>query len=178
MKIIENNCKNNDFLKNGCIHMSFLMIFERAFPSPEQLQSRHHGTNAPDSAGIFVTRQKKTERGRRGPEPARGAQRDRGGRCPDGSSGEAPESDFYLITRNRRQRERKEGARASQRSPGGQTTRRDSGEVPEKEPRSRLRQRRDRPRRKLRRGPGVGWDWFSNSFPLVFLSEPIREPTK
>ena len=36
---------------------------------------------------------------------------------PDGSSGEAPESDFFLITRNRRQRERKEGARASQRSP-------------------------------------------------------------
>ena len=81
---------------------------------------------------------------------------DRGGRCPDGSSGEAPESDFYLITRNRRQRERKEGARASQRSPGGQTTRRDSGEVPEKEPWSRLRQRRDRSRRKLRKGPGVG----------------------
>ena len=121
---------------------------------------------------------KKTERGRRGPEPARGAQRDRGGRCPDGSSGEAPESDFFLITRNRRQRERKEGARASQRSPGGQTTRRDSGEVPEKEPWSRLRQRRDRPRRKLRRGPGVGWDWFSNSCPLVFLSKPIREPKK
>ena len=114
------------------------MIFERAFPSPEQLQSRHHGTNVPESAGIFVTRQKKTERGRRGPEPATGAQRDRGGRCPDGSSGEAPESDFFLITRNRRQRERKEGARASQRSPGGQ--------------------RRERLRRKLRRGPGVGWD--------------------
>ena len=33
-------------------------------------------------------------------------------------------------------------------------------------------------RRKLRKGPGVGWDWFSNSFPLVFLAEPIREPTK
>ena len=77
---------------------------------------------------------------------------------PDGSSGEAPESDFYLITRNRRQRERKEGARASQRSPGGQ--------------------RRERLRRKLRRGPGVGWDWFSNSFPLVLLSKPIQKLKK
>ena len=38
---------------------------------------------------------KKTERGRRGPETPRGAQRGRGGRCPGGSSGEAPESDFY-----------------------------------------------------------------------------------
>ena len=119
---------------------------------------------------------KKTERGRRGPEPARGAQRDRGGRCPDGSSGEAPESDFFLITRNRRQREEGGGQSQPEEPGGGQTTRRDSGEVPEKEPQS--RQRRERPRRKLRRGPGVGWDWFSNSFPLVFLSEPIREPTK
>ena len=97
---------------------------------------------------------------------------------PDGSSGEAPESDFFLITRNRRQREEGGGQSQPEEPGGGQTTRRDSGEVPEKEPRSRLRQRRDRPRRKLRRGPGVGWDWFSNSFPLVFLSEPIREPTK
>ena len=34
---------------------------------------------------------------------------------PEGSSGEAPESVFFLITRTRRQS--KEGARASQRSP-------------------------------------------------------------
>ena len=74
---------------------------------------------------------------------------------PDGSSGEAPESDFFLITRNRRQRERKEGARASQRSPGGQTTRRDSGEVPEKEPQSRLsrRNRESRGPEQVQSGP-------------------------
>ena len=41
---------------------------------------------------------------------------DRGGRCPDGSSGEAPESDFFLITRNRRQRE-EGGARGARRRP-------------------------------------------------------------
>ena len=71
---------------------------------------------------------------------------------------ERPQSLISSLLRVTGDRERKEGARASQRSPGGQTTRRDSGEVPEKEPWSRLRQRRDRSRRKLRRGPGVGWD--------------------
>ena len=71
---------------------------------------------------------------------------------------ERPQSLISSLLRVTGDRERKEGARASQRSPGGQ--------------------RRERLRRKLRRGPGVGWDWFSNSFPLVFLAEPIREPTK
>ena len=69
---------------------------------------------------------------------------------------ERPQSLISSLLRVTGDRERKEGARASQRSPGGQ--------------------RRERLRRKLRRGPGVGWDWFSNSFPLVFLAEPIREP--
>ena len=84
----------------------------------------------------------------------------------------------YLITRKARKGEEGKIQSQPEEPGGGQTTRRDSGEVPEKEPWSRLRQRRDRPRRKLRRGPGVGWDWFSNSCPLVFLSKPIREPKK
>ena len=71
---------------------------------------------------------------------------DRGGRCPDGSSREAPESDFFLITRNRRQREEGGGQSQPEEPGGGQTTRRDSGEVPEKEPQSRL-SRRNRERR-------------------------------
>ena len=53
---------------------------------------------------------------------------------PDGSSGEAPESDFFLITRNRRQRE--EG--------GGQSQPEEPRETEEGDP-----------RRKLRRGPRV-----------------------
>ena len=71
---------------------------------------------------------------------------------------ERPQRRISSLSRVEEARERKETARASQRSRGGQ--------------------RRERLRRKLRRGPGVGWDWFSNSIPLVFLSEPIREPTK
>ena len=67
---------------------------------------------------------------------------------PEGSSGEAPESDFYLITRKRIQKE--EGGSQSQPEElrGDQTTRRDSEEVPEKEPQSRLRSRY-----RERRGP-------------------------
>ena len=53
---------------------------------------------------------------------------------PDGSSGEAPESDFFLITRNRRQRE--EG--------GGQSLPEEPRETEEGDP-----------KRKLRRGPRV-----------------------
>ena len=121
--------------------------------APERPQSKTFSLL--ESVTRHERRQREEGEGQSQPEEPR---EDRGGRCPDGSSGEAPESDFYLITRNRRQRERKEGARASQRSPGGQ--------------------RRERLRRKLRRGPGVGWDWFSNSFPLVFLSKPIRKPKK
>ena len=120
---------------------------------PEQVQSSPDGI-----LPLSVTRERENAEG------------------PDRSSGQAPESDFFLITRKRRQREEGGGQSQPEEPRGGQTTRRDSGEVPEKEPQS--RQRRERPRRKLRRGPGVGWDWFSNSFPLVFLSEPIREPTK
>ena len=46
---------------------------------------------------------------------------DRGGRCPDGSSREAPESDFFLITRNRRQRE-EGGGQSQPEEPGGSQT--------------------------------------------------------
>ena len=53
-------------------------------------------------------------------------------RAPDRSSREAPESDFFLITRNRRQREEGGGQSQPEEPGGGQTTRRDSGEVPEK----------------------------------------------
>ena len=53
-----------------------------------------------------VTRQKRRQReegeGQSQPEEPR---EDRGGRCPDGSSGEAPDSDFYFITRKRIQKE-------------------------------------------------------------------------
>ena len=94
-----------------------------------------------------VTRQKRRQReegeGQSQPEEPR---EDRGGRCPDGSSGEAPESDFYFITRKRRQKE-EGGSQSQPEEPrGDQTTRRDSGEVPEKEPQSRL-SRRNRERR-------------------------------
>ena len=76
---------------------------------------------------------------------------DRGGRYPDGSSGEAPESDFYSITRKRRQKE-EGGSQSQPEEPrGDQTTRRDSGEVPEKEPQSRLSRRNQR-----KEGPRAG----------------------
>ena len=71
---------------------------------------------------------------------------------------ERPQRRISSLSRVKEARERKEAARASQRSPGGQ--------------------RRERLRRKLRRGPGVGWDWFSNSFSFVFLSKPIQKPKK
>ena len=135
---------------------------------------------APESDCFVIGHQRRQREEGEGQSQPEEPREDRGGRCPDGSSREAPESDFFLITRNRRQREEGGGQSQPEEPGGGQRrpARRDSGEVPEKEPWSRLRQRRDRPRRKLRRGPGVGWDWFSNSFPLVFLSKPIREPKK
>ena len=119
------------------------MIFERAFPSPEQLQSRPHGTlssplrvheqrhmssaGAPESAGlgflfVFLWFSFKEE-----------------------VQKEAPKSDFFLITR-KRQREEGWGQSQPEELRAGQTTGRDSGEVPEKEPQSRL-SRRNRERR-------------------------------
>ena len=61
-----------------------------------------------------VTRHERRQREEgEGPEPARGAQRDRGGRCPDGSSGER----ISILLCVKEYRKRKEGVRASQRSP-------------------------------------------------------------
>ena len=85
---------------------------------------------------------------------------------------------YYLVTRKAIKGEEGKGQSQPEGPGGGQTTRRDSGEVPKKEPRSRLRQRRERLRRKLRRGPGVGWDWFSNRFLWVLLSKRIRKQIK
>ena len=107
-------------------------------------------------------------RARRGPEPARGAQR-----RPDDKerrdSGEVPakEPQSRLSRRNRERR----GPEQVQSGPDCILP--SPLRVKEK------RQRMETPRRKrkLRRGPGVGWDLFSNTCPLIFLSKPLREPT-
>ena len=101
---------------------------------------------------------------------------------------------FSLITRKRRERCKGKGQSQPEEPRGCQT------KVPDKEPQSRLSrrnrerrdpeqvqsspavhsplsvtretesQRRERHRRKLRRGPRVGWDWFSFSFPSILPS--------